>query len=145
MRPDENRSIQTVLNAATARSRREAVAGLSAIAALVVFPVNANAEPTMTETHLQQNKVVVANFIEVVWRQGRLGELGNYWSNNCVNHTDPATANIGLDQLRRYHEGFSQAFAGFTSTTIEIVQQVAEGDPDRPPPKPANCRTLVCR
>ena len=78
MRPNENHTLQTALHAATAKSRREAVASLSAIAALAVFPVNANSEPTVTEAHLQQNKVVIVNFIEVVWRQVRLGELGNY-------------------------------------------------------------------
>lgn len=83
-------------------------------------------ETVVSEAEIEGNKIIVAKSIEVVWRRGQLEELGTFWTDDCVNHADPAPGNVGLEALRRYHENFGQAFAGFTSPTIEIVQQIAE-------------------
>lgn len=82
----------------------------------------------MTPSDLERNKSKIASFIDVVWRQGRLDALATFWTSDCVNHADPAPSNSGLEALRRYHAQFSQAFAEFQSPTIELVQQIAEGD-----------------
>jgi len=82
----------------------------------------------VSQTGSRRNKALIASFVDVVWRRGQIAELATYWTADCVNHADPAADNRGLAALRRYHEQFGQAFAGFTSPVIEIQQQIAEGD-----------------
>ena len=85
-------------------------------------------DPPDPHADLARNKAVVAEFIEIIWRQGKLDDLGRFWTADCVNQADPLPAKVGLDPLRQYHAGFAEAFADFTAPTIEILQQVAEGD-----------------
>lgn len=72
------------------------------------------------------NKAVVNRFVDVVWRQGQLDRLDEFWADNCVNHADPALQKTGIPALRAYHQQFGTAFAGFTEMNIQIVQQVAD-------------------
>ena len=74
------------------------------------------------------NKLVVSRFIEVVWREGHLDRLPEFWTAECVNHADPTLKNQGLDALKQYHEGFAESFADFEGTNIALEQQVAEND-----------------
>ena len=76
----------------------------------------------------QPNKAAVAEFIDAVWRNGDVGRLAAFWTADCVNHADGGPSYRGLEALRRYHEQFGQAFAGFSEVAIDIVQQVAEQD-----------------
>lgn len=80
------------------------------------------------QTTPDQNATLVATFIDVVWRQGRLDQLDHFWTADCVNHADAGPANRGLPALRRYHEVFKGQLAAFQSPEIEILQQVAQGD-----------------
>ncbi len=73
-------------------------------------------------------KRTVEDLIQVVWREGRLDELPNYWTTDCVNHAAPQEARRGLEHLRTYHAVFAEAFADFTDASIDIAQQVAEAD-----------------
>lgn len=75
-----------------------------------------------------QNKQIVQNFIKVVWEQGSLERLGEFWTENCVNHAASKGPNQGLAALRAYHEQFAAGFADFSETHIAIEQQVAEAD-----------------
>ena len=46
-----------------------------------------------------------------------------------MNHAAPGPGNVGLADLRAYHEGFIAGFLpAFSEPRIEFVQQVAEGD-----------------
>jgi predicted SnoaL-like aldol condensation-catalyzing enzyme len=87
-----------------------------------------DAVTVVSQPDLQRNKALIGTFIDVVWRGGHLADLATYWTEDCVNHADPSSVNRGLEALRRYHEHFGQAFAGFTIPTIAILQQIAEGD-----------------
>lgn len=75
-----------------------------------------------------RNKQMIHDFIEVVWRQGHLDRLGEFWTEDCVNHAAPAGQDRGLAALRAYHEGFGTAFAAFSDMQINLQQQVAEAD-----------------
>ncbi len=76
----------------------------------------------------QRNKRVISDFIDAVWRKGELDKLPGFWTADCINHADPSPSNHGLQPLRHYHEQFSQAFAAFSDSTIQIEQQIAEDD-----------------
>ena len=73
-------------------------------------------------------KQVVRDFIDAVWRQGRLEELDHWWTEGCINHAAPDGARKGLDALAAYHRAFAEQMAGFAHADIQVVQQVAEGD-----------------
>jgi predicted ester cyclase len=77
---------------------------------------------------MHSNSTVVSELIEVVWRQRDLGALGRFWSADCVNHAAGSNDNRGLDALLRYHQEQFKAFADLASSTIEVLQQVAEED-----------------
>ena len=77
---------------------------------------------------IDQNKRVVQDLIEVVWRQGRVERLEEFWTDDCVNHAAPAGEDRGLAALRAYHEGFAPFFSGLSDIRIEVQQQVAEAD-----------------
>ena len=108
--------------------RREVISVGIAIVAMAPGNRSWALEAPMSEGETRRNKAIIADFIERVWRQGLLNELPAFWTDDCVNHADPGPANRGLIELRRYHQRFSQAFEGFSSPSIEIVQQVAERD-----------------
>lgn len=77
----------------------------------------------------EQNKAKLREFVRVVWEGRDLSQLPAFWTSNCVNHAAPASAQVGLEALRAYHEGFFTGFLpAFTNSRIEYVQQVAEGD-----------------
>jgi predicted ester cyclase len=76
---------------------------------------------------LQQNKNTVAEFIEIVWRQGRLDELPTFWTVDCVNHADPSGGH-GLGSLHAYHAGFSQVMSSLSDVSIAVERQIAESD-----------------
>ena len=71
---------------------------------------------------------VVAKFVQIVWREGDLSRLPEFWTETCANHAAPAGQQRGLAALRAYHERFAAAFTAFSDANIEIVQQVAEHD-----------------
>ncbi|MEM6273906.1 MAG: ester cyclase [Myxococcota bacterium] len=73
---------------------------------------------------LEQNKTLVADFIESVWNDERHEGFERFWVDDCVNHTAPA-ASEGLESLRRTHQPF---FDAFSHLRVEMLDQVAEGD-----------------
>lgn len=75
-----------------------------------------------------KNKQIIHNFIQAVWNNQNLKVLGDFWTEDCINHAMPGTDNHGLDSLRVYHESFFTDFSAFSNIQIEIMQQVAEGD-----------------
>lgn len=79
-------------------------------------------------TDVDQNKQMIQNFVQVVWRDANLTALKDFWTEDCINYAMPATNNRGLDALRDYHESFFADFSAFSNIQIEIVQQVAEDD-----------------
>ncbi len=97
-------------------------------ASLALGATGASAKEKVLESTLRSNKVLVADFIEVVWRLGQLEKLSEYWTANCLNHADASPNNRGLEALRLYHEQFGKAFAAFQDPKIEIEQQIAEDD-----------------
>ena len=105
---------------------RRAVVGWASSTAALGFSGHSSAGTIVDQAI--DNKAVLQRFIEQVWRKGRIDELPTFWAADCVNHADPATDNHGLAALRRYHEGFASAFADFQDMSIEIQQQVSEGD-----------------
>jgi predicted ester cyclase len=72
------------------------------------------------------NKATIQQFLQTVWREGNLDALGDYWTNDCVNHA--AGAATGLGPLRSYHESFLAAFQGVSNVQLELNRQIAEGD-----------------
>ena len=74
----------------------------------------------------EDNKSVVNQFVEVVWRQGKMDRIAEFWTDDCVNHASGAQQKEGLSALVTYHEQFGTAFAGFSDIDIQIVQQVAD-------------------
>ena len=74
------------------------------------------------------NKKVVRDLIDVVWMQGRLDALPQFWTEDCINHADSSQQNSGLAALRRYHAQFAEFFGSFSNVRIEIDQQIGEGD-----------------
>lgn len=109
-------------------SRRALLGGAASSAAVIAAPRSRAAERKRKMSTPESNKETVRRFIQVVWTEGKVQELGAYWTTDCVNHADPSPVNRGLDALRRYHEQFGQAFASFADVHIDISQQVAEGD-----------------
>ena len=76
-----------------------------------------------------RNKQIVRDFVRVVWEGLDVSALSTFWTDNCVNHADPAPVKVGLDALRVYHEGFFTGFLpAFSNGRIEFLQQVAEDD-----------------
>lgn len=73
-------------------------------------------------------KRVIREFVATVWVGRDLGALAAFWTDDCINHAMPGPENRGLAALRAYHEGFLAAFAAFSDTTIEVMQQIAEDD-----------------
>jgi predicted ester cyclase len=49
-------------------------------------------------------------------------------TNSALNHEMPAENNVGLENVRAYHQGLLDAFAGMSEVGIEIKQQIAEAD-----------------
>ena len=78
-------------------------------------------------TQSVQNKLAIQRLIQVVWTDGDLARLEEFWTQDCVNHAAPRSPK-GLAALRTYHEQFSAAFAPFSEVHIGIEQQVAEND-----------------
>jgi len=75
-----------------------------------------------------RNKQVIQDFIQVVWREGRLDRLGEFWTEDCINHAAPSDEEKGLTALRAYHAQFGTAFSAFSDMQINLQQQVAEAD-----------------
>ena len=77
----------------------------------------------------EQNKAKLREFVRVVCEGRDLSQLPTIWAPNCINHAAPALAQIGLEALRTYHEGFFTGFLrAFTNAKIEYIQQIAEAD-----------------
>lgn len=77
----------------------------------------------------ENNKANLREFVRVVWEGRDLSQLPAFWTSDCVNHAAPASAQVGLDALRSYHQEFFSGFLpAFSNAKIEYVQQVAEGD-----------------
>jgi len=77
---------------------------------------------------LGTGKQTVMAFIDAVWVHGDLEALDRFWTGSCVNHAAPAGHDVGLVALRNYHESFAAAFAAFSDSSIQLLQQVEEGD-----------------
>ena len=77
----------------------------------------------------EKNKRTLREFVRVVWEQQNLSALPTFWTADCINHAAPAPDNVGLNAIRAYHQGFVEHFLpAFSRSTIEYLQQVAEGD-----------------
>lgn len=79
-------------------------------------------------TDADENKRIVREFIQTVWVGRNPAALGNFRTDDCVNHAMPRGDNRGLETLRAYHESFLETFAAFSNVHISILQQIAEGD-----------------
>ena len=71
------------------------------------------------------NKQIINDFVQIVWREGNLDALENFWDANYVNHAAPPPMSRGFDALRAYHETFLQ---GFSDVQIFIHEQISEAD-----------------
>lgn len=76
----------------------------------------------------EANKARIRESIEVVWRQGALDRLAEFWTEDCINHAAPAGTEQGLAALYAYHEQFAAFLAAFSDVQITLQQQVAEAD-----------------
>ena len=106
--------------------RRDCLLGASGAALVLVTSADAGMKEKRPMS--ANNKQVILDFIQVVWRQGELEALPRFWTTDCVNHAASAGHQQGLVALRAYHEGFSAAFVGFTNVDIAVLQQIAEDD-----------------
>jgi len=77
---------------------------------------------------MDTGKQTVMAFIEAVWVRGDLEALDRFWTVGCVNHAAPAGHDVGLEALRSYHESFAASFSAFSDSSIQVLQQVEEGD-----------------
>ncbi len=75
-----------------------------------------------------KNKQIIHDLIQVVWNGKNLTALGDFWTEDCINHAIPGTDNHGLVLLHAYHQSFFTDFSAFSNVQIEIMQQVAEDD-----------------
>ena len=73
-------------------------------------------------------KQLVQTFLHVVWDGGALDRLGEFWTDDCVNHAAPPGHDRGLAALRAYHEAFLPLLAAFAPVRLDVVQQVAEAE-----------------
>lgn len=72
-----------------------------------------------------RNRHVVRSFVQVVWREGDLARLGEFWTKDCVSHAAPGGAQEGLTALKAHHEGFAVPFAAVSNVWTENLQQMA--------------------
>jgi predicted ester cyclase len=72
-------------------------------------------------------KAIVLEFLQVVWGQGNLARLGDFWAVDCVNHASPAP-NVGLEALHDYHASMMQMFSAFSDIDMKVLSQIAEDD-----------------
>jgi len=77
---------------------------------------------------LGTGKQTVMAFIDAVWVHADLEALDRFWTGSCVNHAAPAGHDVGLVALRSYHESFAASFGAFSDSSIQVLQQVEEGD-----------------
>ncbi len=77
---------------------------------------------------MNTGKPTVIAFIDAVWVRGDLEALDRFWTVGCVNHAAPAGHDVGLVALRSYHESFAASFSAFSDSSIQVLQQVEEGD-----------------
>jgi predicted ester cyclase len=82
-------------------------------------------ESNMTDQ--EKNKQVISVLLDVVWRQGKLDRLSDFWTSDCINHADPAAV-PGLEALHDYHASFSGILSALSDVSLVIERQVAEGD-----------------
>jgi predicted ester cyclase len=79
-------------------------------------------------SHLEKNKTLVINMLNVVWQDRNLNALDQFWATNCVNHAMQGAPNKGLEALRQYHEAFAAQLTAMSDVTIKIMMQIAEND-----------------
>ena len=101
--------------------------GLGLLTVLMCAEVQSKAE-NKAMTKCEENKQVIQNLIQEVWRRGRIEVLPRFWTEDCLNHADPAPEQKGLRAITNYHEGFAAWFRDFTNIHIAVQQQIAEGD-----------------
>jgi predicted ester cyclase len=77
--------------------------------------------------NLEINKRVISNLLESIWRQGKLDQLSEFWTSDCMNHADPV-ASHGLEALHAYHASFDAIFSGLSDVSLQVERQIAEGD-----------------
>src|SRR5271165_3778839 len=110
-------------------ARREWLACSVAAATTHFFlPIRAIGAPKRMHHVTDVNKNAVQQFIQVVWREGRLEKLADFWTPDCINHAAPEGQQQGLEALHAYHGQFAAAFAAFSDAHIDVKQQVAEAD-----------------
>ena len=73
----------------------------------------------------QENKQLVARFVETVWNRHDLDALPDFWSDDYVNHAMPEEYSRGADALRAMHAAY---LAAAPDLQVTIRDQVAEGD-----------------
>jgi len=78
----------------------------------------------MERNNLEQNKHLVANFIEAIWNKGRFDELGAYIHPDFVDHSLPAAFAADVEGLKRWITATGQSFEHRSL----IEAQVTEGD-----------------
>lgn len=78
-------------------------------------------------TNPTENKQTILSLVEVVWRQGKLERLSDFWTNNYVNHADPSGV-PGLESLQKYHAGIAPMFSELSDISITVDRQIAESD-----------------
>lgn len=77
---------------------------------------------------VEQKKQVILDLIEIVWRQGHVDRLAEFWTEDCINHAAEPGAQQGLPALRDYRAGFAGFLAAFSDVQIAVERQIAEGD-----------------
>jgi predicted ester cyclase len=77
---------------------------------------------------LAQNKKLILDFIQTVWREGDLAKLDTFWNENCINHAASLQDSKGLIALRAYHQGFVQLLNSMGDVEFVLNQQIAEQD-----------------
>ena len=82
----------------------------------------AQSKPSGSTDH---NKKLVRDFIDTIWHDRNVEMISTFWSENYVNHAVPTDPQTGMDNLKRSHQMFLNAFSGLR---LEVLDQVAEGD-----------------
>lgn len=72
------------------------------------------------------NKAVVTRFNKEVIEQGNTQSFWDIIADDCVNHSAPLGTSKGPDGM--FHFLYNILRAGFSDLTVEIFEQIAEGD-----------------
>ena len=71
------------------------------------------------------NNQIINDFIQIVWREGNLDALKDFWHTDYINYAAPLEMQRGFEALHSYHQSFLD---GFSDVEINVREQISEAD-----------------